>query len=160
MTGRRFLSDVVDHVLDRLVAIEYHQAHPCPLFALVEEQEGDASVLNNPEKYPVSKFKKEYLAPRGGYVESINSYEVGMTGIMLGGGRLKQDDVLDYKAGVRFYVKPGSKINAGQPVFTIYTDKEGVVDPAIDRLATAISISEKHVEPGKLVLKYLDESVL
>ncbi len=127
---------------------------------IVKEQEGDITFLYNPESYPTSKYQVEYKTPYSGWIESINAYETGMTGILLGGGRLKQDDVLDPKAGVRFYAKPGDKIASGQPLFTLYTDNKNIIDLATKKLSAAIKVSEHPVKPPDLILNYLDKSNL
>jgi pyrimidine-nucleoside phosphorylase len=127
---------------------------------IVKEQEGDVSVLHNPEIYPPSLYNINYNSPTSGWIKSINAYETGMIGILLGGGRLKQNDELDFKAGVRFYAKPGDKVRSGQKLFTIYTDKKEVIEQAKKSLAQSIIISKHSVEPPKLILNYLDKSNL
>jgi pyrimidine-nucleoside phosphorylase len=127
---------------------------------IVEEQEGDVDILLKPEKYPLSQYMIDYVSPKSGWLESINAFDAGMVGIMLGGGRLKQDDVIDPKAGVRFYVKPSDKIRSGQTIFTICTDKKESIDPAMEKLSKAIKISKHPSKPSKLILNYLDKSSL
>lgn len=127
---------------------------------IVKEQEGDYTYLYNPDSYPKSKYRIDYRSARSGWIESINAFEVGMTGILIGAGRLKQEDHLDSKAGVRFYCKPGSKINSGDLLFSIFTDKQDVIEEAKTKLANAIIISKKVTETPDLVIEYLDKSHL
>ena len=102
----------------------------------------------------------DFPSPKSGWIESINAFDAGMVVITLGGGRLKQDDVIDPKAGVRFYVKPGDKIDSGQTIFTIYTEKKDSINPAMEKLSKSIKISEHPSKPPKLILDYLDKSNL
>ncbi len=128
------------------------------LIDIVEEQEGNTGILFKPETYPKSAYQVEYKATHSGWIDSINAYETGVTGILLGAGRKKYDDIIDPKAGIRFHYKPGDRINAGEPVFTIYTDKKDVIDQAVKNLSQALEISEHPTKSPELILNYLDKS--
>ncbi len=127
---------------------------------IVKTQEGDTELLLNPEKYPRSEFQAEYISPQNGWIESINAFEVGTTAVHLGAGRLKSDDRIDYKAGIRFHKKAGQKVEKGTPIFTIYTDKKELVQESVKGLAHVIIIKPYPVPPPKMILDYIDKSNL
>ncbi len=127
---------------------------------IVQEQEGDLGIIRNPESYPQSKCKSDYHSPMSGWVESINAYEVGMTAVQLGAGRQKNTDLVDYKAGIRFYKKAGQKVEEGSLLFTIFTDNEDIIETATERLSCSIRIVPQPTPPPKLILNYIDEANL
>ena len=127
---------------------------------IVRSQEGDTELLINPNKYPQSAFKTEYVSPQNGWITSINALEVGTTAVKLGAGRLKSTDEIDDKAGIRFYKKVGQKVEKGTPVFTLYTDKEEIVQDSVNKLASAIRIQSTPVDRPKMILDYMDKSNL
>ena len=127
---------------------------------IVRSQEGDTELLINPNKYPQSAFKTEYISPQNGWITSINALKVGTTAVQLGAGRLKSTDEIDDKAGIRFYKKVGQKVEKGTPVFTLYTDKEEIVQDSVNKLASAISIQSTPVDRPKMILDYIDKSNL
>lgn len=127
---------------------------------IVKTQKGDTELLLNPEKYPRSEFQVEYISPQNGWIESINAFEVGTTAVHLGAGRLKSDDRIDYKAGIRFHKKAGQKVEKGTPIFTIYTDKKELVQDSVKVLAHVIIIKPDPVSPPKMILDYIDKSNL
>ncbi len=127
---------------------------------IVHEQEGDMGIIRHPELYPKSKYKSDYHSPMSGWVESINAYEVGMTAVQLGAGRQKNDDPIDYKAGIRFYKKTGQKVEKGSLLFTIYTDNENIIEPVLERLSHSIRIIPQPTSPPRLILNFIDKSNL
>ena len=127
---------------------------------IVESQEGNSEILINPTKYPQSVFKEEYISPEDGWIMSINAFEVGTTAVHLGAGRLTSSDEIDHKAGIRFHKKVGQKIKKGEPIFTIYTDKEEVLLNSRESLAKAIIINPDLVPPPEMIIDYIDKSNL
>jgi thymidine phosphorylase len=127
---------------------------------IVKAQEGETDVLHKPKEYPQVAFQTDYLSPETGWVESIDALEVGTTAVHLGAGRLKSDDNIDPKAGIRFYNKVGQKVEKDTPLFTIYTDKNEIVEDSVNRLAEVIKISPEKVSPPKMILEFLDKSKL
>jgi pyrimidine-nucleoside phosphorylase len=130
------------------------------LIEIVEEQEGDPETIENPHRYTKSKYQADYMAPKNGWIEIIDAYEVGMVALQLGAGRQKSEDKIDYKSGIRFYHKVGEKIERGSPILTVYTDKKEMVDNVLERLNPAIKISSEPTAPSKLILDCIDKNDL
>ena len=127
---------------------------------IVAEQNGDVDMVSNPQNYPKAKFSAQVTATQEGYIKSINSLEVGLTAVTLGAGRQQSDDVIDPKAGIVLHKKSGEKIMAGEPLLTIYTDKEDALNNAVTRLENAITYSPNPVFPKSLILEFLDKDSL
>jgi len=127
---------------------------------IVKAQGGDIELLFNPEKYPRSAFQATYISPENGWITSIDAFEVGTTAVNLGAGRLKSEDKIDHKAGIRFHKKTGQKIKKGTAILTLFTDKKEVVQDSLNKLANAILIKQEPVPQRKMILDYLDKSNL
>ena len=127
---------------------------------IVHSQEGDVELLLNPQRYPRSVFKTDYISPQQGWISSINAFEVGTTAVQLGAGRFKSEDKIDFKAGIRFYKKAGDKENKGTPILTVFTDRKEVLQESLNRLANAIVIDQKNHPQPNMIHKYLDKSNL
>jgi pyrimidine-nucleoside phosphorylase len=127
---------------------------------IVEAQEGDVSLIKHPELYRESTFKADYQAPEKGWIKSINAYQVGMAAVVLGAGRQRLEDVIDYRAGIRFYAKPGQKVETGQPLFTIYSENKDILSITLEKISASIEISSAAVEIPKLIHTYLDVSMI
>ncbi len=123
---------------------------------LVKIQGGDISYIENLDSYPQSKIAIDITAEQSGFISSIDSLELGFTGITIGAGRTKVDDVIDPKAGILLRKKAGDSVTAGDVVATLFTDKSEVVETAAKRTAAAFSYSHEKPSAVKLVLKQVD----
>lgn len=122
---------------------------------IVKYQGGDISLINNPNKYPQSKYSEYVYASKSGYITEINTYEIGMCNIELGGGRKTITDKIDFKAGMIFKKKLGDKVNKGEIVIEFFTDKKSVIDYVKNRLANAIKIGKPLTHKEKIIKKII-----
>ncbi len=127
---------------------------------IAAEQNGDVQMLNNPLQYPKPAFRAQVLAAQSGYVASIHSLEVGLTAVTLGAGRQKADDLIDPKAGIVLHKKAGEVVEAGEPLMSVYTDKEDVLETAVERLGKAVGYSAQPVAAKPLIHEFLDKNSL
>lgn len=95
---------------------------------MVAAQGGDRNVIDHPEIMPQAKFKIELPAKTGGVVSKVEADEMGIASMLLGGGRQKADDQLDYAVGIMMNKKVGDPVKAGESLLTIYSNREDVAD--------------------------------
>ena len=114
-------------------------------------QGGDVSFLKNPSKYPKSKIHEKIYAQRNGYIESINSFEIGIASLELGAGRFKIEDKIDPKAGIIFYPKVDTKIKKGDLIAEMFTDKKESVADVKKKIEDAVKISNRKSAPLKII---------
>ena len=120
-------------------------------FSLVKTQGGDTSSIENLQRYPISRHTLEIKTSEEGFISSIDSLELGMTAIMLGAGREKIDDTIDHKAGIILKKKVGDRVEMGDTLAVLHTDREHVLEAARKRTAQAFVIKPVKPEPVKLV---------
>lgn len=125
---------------------------------LIRTQGGDPGVIENLESSPISKFVLEAKTLEGGYVGAIDPVELGMTAIGLGAGRKTVDDVIDPKAGILLRKKVGDRVESGDVLATILTDREEVLEEARERTRKAFQISPQAPAPRPLILSLVDKS--
>jgi pyrimidine-nucleoside phosphorylase len=113
----------------------------------ITAQGGDQTVLDNPDLLPQAPFQETVPAPRDGFIAAINAAEVGKTCVLLGGGRTKKDDPIDYRVGIVHQAKVGDQIRQGEPLLTIHANSQETLAVACERLLAAISWSEVAVAP-------------
>ncbi|MFD1549739.1 pyrimidine-nucleoside phosphorylase [Levilactobacillus fuyuanensis] len=116
---------------------------------MVAAQGGDRSVVDHPEIMPQAKYKIPLPAKTAGVVSRVEADEMGVASMLLGGGRQKADDKLDYAVGIMMSKKVGDKVAAGDSLLTIYSDRENV-DDIKDLLYANIEISDS-AEPLTLI---------
>ncbi len=122
---------------------------------LTKLQGGDTSYLKNLDKYPKSKIRVALTSSKSGYIESLNNYEIGMASLELGAGRMTMSDKIDPKAGIIFYPKIGDKINKGDVIAELFTDKKEKIELVKQKLIAAVKYSSKAIKPVKLIHKVI-----
>jgi pyrimidine-nucleoside phosphorylase len=121
------------------------------LIEITKLQNGDITYLKEPRKYPKSKIHEKVFSDRSGYVEKINSFEIGMASLELGAGRITMEDKIDPKAGIIFYPKISDKINKGDLIAELFTDNKNVVEQMKKKLLASIKCSYKKVVSPELI---------
>jgi len=58
----------------------------------IATQGGDLSYVDEPAGLPTARFIEEVPAPQSGYIAAIDAREIGLTAMLLGGGRAKKGD--------------------------------------------------------------------
>lgn len=113
----------------------------------ITAQGGDQAILDNPDLLPQAPFQENVLAPRDGFIAAIDAAEVGKIGVMLGGGRTKKGDAIDYSVGVVHHAKVGDQLRRDEPLLTIHANSQETSTEARRRLLAAISWSELVIAP-------------
>jgi pyrimidine-nucleoside phosphorylase len=126
------------------------------LLELVRAQGGRMNALENLEQYPLPKFAMEVKSNEKGFVDEIDSFELGLTGISLGAGREKIDDAIDMKAGMVLKKKVGDAVDVGEPLVVFYTDRENVLVSARKRILKAFKFSSTEPERRPMILDIVD----
>lgn len=101
---------------------------------------------------PVARFKAEVRANKDAYVSGLNALEVGRTAMLLGAGRERLSDSIDYTAGVKLVKKYGDYVTAGEIIATVYSNDKSRIDEARQRLLNAFQFSNHHPNPLPLLL--------
>ena len=121
----------------------------------IAAQGGDPAVLHDPSLLPQASLVETVAAPRSGFIAGIDAAEVGKTGVMLGGGRLKKGDPIDYSVGIVYHAKAGAQMQSGAPLLTIHANEAGLLETAQERLLAAIRWSETPVSPQPHIHKII-----
>jgi pyrimidine-nucleoside phosphorylase len=108
-------------------------------------QGGDVSYVDDPARFPAAKFMRKVTAPQSGYVAALNAREVGLTAMLLGGGRAKKDDLIDHAVGIVLEAKMGDYLEKDQPLLTIHANDEAKLPGARQRLLAAYEWSSEPV---------------
>lgn len=112
-----FVKEKIKNVLDSGDAFEM-------LLKFVHNQGGDISYIENINKFDKAKFETEILAEASGYLSSYKLKNIAKTLNELGAGRLKKEDKIDYTVGLINEKNIGDKIDKGDLLFTIRSNKE------------------------------------
>ncbi|MBC2369766.1 pyrimidine-nucleoside phosphorylase [Listeria booriae] len=115
----------------------------------LNNQGGDGSIVDDPSKLPQAEFKIDVPAKESGVVSEIVADEIGIAAMLLGAGRATKEDEIDLAVGIMLRKKVGDKVEAGEPLVTIYADKEDV-KAVEEKIYANIKVSD-HADAPKLI---------
>jgi pyrimidine-nucleoside phosphorylase len=121
----------------------------------VKNQGGDPSIADDTDKLPQAKYKIDVPSKESGFISNIAADEIGIAAMLLGAGRATKEDKIDLAVGLIMHKKVGDKVEAGDPIVTIYSNREDVKDVRA-KIYDNISISNK-VEKPVLIHKIITE---
>ena len=117
----------------------------------VHAQGGDNSAVYNTKLFPKASIREEVTADRDGYISKIITDEVGMTSLVLGGGRETKESIIDLSVGIYIHKKLGDKVNTGESLATLYGNNAEKVKAAKERFRKAYTIEESKPDPAKYI---------
>ena len=94
----------------------------------------------------------EVLATHAGTVSTVDTEQLGLAIIAMGGGRQKMTDSIDHAVGLEMLVRIGDEVEVGQPVVKIFSQNAGLVT---DQILSAVRLAD-HASPLPLVVDRLE----
>lgn len=122
---------------------------------MVTDQDGDATYIEDPDKYKQADHIEPVLAEKAGYVREINTYKIGMASVKLGGGRQKVEDKIQPEVGLVVNKKIGDKVEKGEPLTEIHANSRTDWEVAAADIKKAYKIGDRKVDAPPLIYKTL-----
>ena len=107
-------------------------------------------------KLPMPTSQVDILAESDGFVNKIDTEQVGYAAIALGAGRLKSSDELDLTSGIEIHKKLGESVRKGEKLYTLFvkdSSRESKFADAKVRLLLATTISLQKPTVAALIAK-------
>lgn len=89
---------------------------------LIYAQGGNPEIVDNYDLFALPAYKVECEAKKSGYVHNIDAYKIAYACKILGAGRERKTDPIDYSVGVFLNKKSGEGVNEGDILYTIYSN--------------------------------------
>lgn len=112
------------------------------LLQWVKQQGADISYIENIEKFPKAQFIEPIYSEVDGYVQEIDSKEVGKLANFLGAGRETKEDIIDYNVGIVLDKKVGNRVAKGEVLAYIHVNDKDKLEEAKKRLKEIIKIED------------------
>lgn len=130
--------------------INSKKAYEC-FIKMIKEQKGNfESVKNNDFFNP--KYKKIIKAKQNGYIKYLSCQSVGETAVMLGAGRYKKTDKIDFQAGIKLLKKTGEFVNKNDDIAVLYSNNK-IPDNILTNFYDNIKYLGKKPKHQKSILK-------
>ncbi len=128
------------------------------LKAMVKAQGGDPEALERLGGLPQAACRREVPAPETGYITAMDAEQIGLASVLLGAGRSRKEDALDYGAGVELCRKTGEAVEKGEVLAVLYAGDPALFPEAEQKLLSAYSFGAQKPEMKKHVLARVDET--
>lgn len=136
----------------------------------VVAQHGDASFLDDMDKFEQAKYTKVitgkdlFLANpdtanwEQGYLIACNNQEIGMTSLVLGGGRETKESAIDLTVGIHLNKHLGDLVQVTDEIAILYGNDEKKIDAAYKRFIKAYTLAESNTFNNKIVYEVIKKT--
>src|SRR5579862_9484266 len=107
---------------------------------IVGLQGGDVGVVDDPHRLARAQQSRDVVSSARGYVTSIACEQLGVAGVVLGGGREKKEDAIDPAVGLEFHKRIGDPVERGEPLCTLHYNSDTRLEEARHLAETAYTI--------------------
>lgn len=97
---------------------------------LIRAQGGDPEIADHPEKLPASSGQEKILSGREGFVQGIETKDIGRAAVLLGAGRRTPESKIDHSAGIVLHKKIGDPVSRGEALATLCFNQKRSVEEA------------------------------
>jgi pyrimidine-nucleoside phosphorylase len=118
---------------------------------IVAAHGGDTSVFTDPAAFHKPTATRVLRASRAGFLAGMDCKEVGWAVQRLGAGRAKPGDPVSAHAGLESHAKLGDKLEVGQPIFTLFSEDEPLLEEPYRMLETTIQIADEPTQKQPLI---------
>jgi thymidine phosphorylase len=115
---------------------------------------GPADFIENCASYlPRAKLEIAVKAPRDGFVTNIETRDIGMAVVALGGGRTRPEDSVDNAVGITRLLPVGAEVRAGEALALIHARSETDAEHAAASVLAAYTLGEAKPAPRKALVR-------
>lgn len=122
---------------------------------LIKAQGGNPAIVDNYDQFDLPKYKVEVKAEQSGFVHSIDAYKIAYGCKILGAGRDKKTDPIDYSVGIFLNKKSGEGVNEGDVLYTIYSNDEEKTKIAKEYCDNAYTIKPEAPSQNDMIYKII-----
>ena len=108
---------------------------------LIKKQGGNLKNINKKAKYSYVVYSQ-----KEGYISKMNSEEIGKISTLLGAGRLKKEDKIDYLAGIVLNKKIGDYVKENDNLATFYSSNNKDFKELEEKYINSLDFSEEKIE--------------
>jgi thymidine phosphorylase len=91
---------------------------------------------------PRAPVQLDVPSPRNGFTSRMDTRDLGLTVVALGGGRTRVEDIIDHSVGIVFQTSLGLRVEKTQPLATIHAADRTAAEAASQAILRHIHISD------------------
>ena len=116
---------------------------------------GPDDFVQNYEKHlPEALIVRDVVAEEVGYVTAMQTRDIGVAVVEMGGGRRTREDEIDHAVGLSNLVSIGAEIKPGTLLFTVHANSESMFENAKASVLSAIELSGEKPKQRPIVAEH------
>ena len=120
---------------------------------MISELGGANDFFEKPKNYLTpSNIQKNICCKQSGYVKKINTKNLGNILILLGGGRQKVEDDIDFSVGMKLLIELDTYVEKNQPICTLYARDQESFNIAEKEIIESFEIGESEENFNKKMI--------
>ncbi len=122
---------------------------------MIAAQGGNAEIINDYSLLPTSTGIFEVLSTKNGTVQTLDALKVAKACKILGAGRDKKEDEIDYAVGVVLKKKVGDSVSLGDVLAAIHYNADEKLNESINLITEAYKIGADAAKTDDLIYRVL-----
>jgi len=118
---------------------------------MVLAQGGDVSTIDSSHRLLGQTAQSVVRAAGAGALSAVRADFLGRAALRLGAGRVQASDRVDPQAGILLHAKIGNPVKKGDPLATLYYNRQSSLEDALELARRAFQINSEAVERPKLI---------
>ena len=102
---------------------------------------------------PRAEVELAVKAPRDGFVAAVETRDIGLAVVTLGGGRTDPAASIDHAVGITRLLPVGAEVTKGDALALVHARSKALAEEAARAVLAAYSIEEERPNPGRAVLR-------
>lgn len=124
---------------------------------LVSAHGGNPRVCDDTVRLPQAKHRFELLTPSEGTLVKIQCEKIGAASVVLGGGRMVVEDLVDPAVGIVLHKKVGDRVSRNEPLCTVHYNSEEKFESARALLDASFEIGADKPAPRPLIHRVIQK---
>jgi thymidine phosphorylase len=115
---------------------------------------GPKDFVEKSESYlPKAKVEFAVKAPESGFVTGIETRDIGLAVVALGGGRTRPEDSVDHAVGITRLLPVGAEVKTGEPLALVHARNKTDAERAALVLASGYTFGEAKPAAAKVIVR-------
>ena len=120
---------------------------------IITMQNGDAKVVEDYRLLPQAKYRLEVKSQEFGYVQKIDTLQIGLLSVEIGCGRQTVSDEIDHSAGFILKKKIGDEVKKDELLVEVVGQNQNKVRTVSKKILNVYKIGKEKVKPPRLILQ-------
>ncbi|MGI6501404.1 MAG: pyrimidine-nucleoside phosphorylase [Anaerostipes sp.] len=145
---------IAENEIDARKMLEYHMKDGTAFekfVAFVKAQGGEESYVRDVTKLPKATIIEEIETKERGYISFMDTAEIGICSLILGGGRETKESIIDPAVGLIIKKKVGDFVEKGECLAVIHGNDKEKVQQAKEHYLSHIKLSNEKIEKETLI---------